>query len=116
MKIVALLPVLTLSACASWTPADSYREGAALGLLAVDYAQTMHIADNPQTFYERNPILGEHPSKGEVTAYFAGAAAAHLAIAALLPPKWREVWQYATITLEAGVVAHNVGIGIGTDF
>lgn len=116
MRAMLVLPVLTLSACASWTPADSYREGAALGLLAVDYAQTMHIADNPQAFYERNPILGEHPSKSEVTTYFAAAAAAHIAIAALLPPKWREIWQYATITLEAGVVGHNASIGIGTNF
>jgi dimethylglycine dehydrogenase len=43
--------------------------------MMADYLQTLEISRNPDKYYERNPILGNHPSQGEVTAYFVGAYA-----------------------------------------
>jgi hypothetical protein len=105
-----------LSGCANWTTHDTYREAAALSLLAVDYGQTRTIAKNPDQWYEQNPILGEHPSVAEVNRYFALAAIGHVAASATLPPKWRKVWQYVTIGVEAAAVGHNISLGIGVSW
>lgn len=91
--------------------------------MAIDYGQTLDIASNPQ-WKETNPILGEHPTRSEVTRYFAVAAVLHPTISALLPTDkclgpvcdWRKAWQWVTIGVEAGYVAHNYSLGIRTDF
>jgi hypothetical protein len=85
-------------------------------LKAIDYAQTMKIADNPDKWYERNPILGRHPSGQEVTTYFAVSYLATTAIAVALPAPYRAWWQYAVIGVSGACVANNLSIGIGFGF
>lgn len=43
----------------------------AIVLTIIDGLQTVHIARNPHRFFERNPILGRHPSVQRVLWYFA---------------------------------------------
>ena len=85
----------------------------AFGLL--DYGQTMDIKNHPG-MYERNPLLGENPSDVRIRNYFLGAAATHAAITYLLPRQYRPTWQWGTMLLEVGVVAHNYSIGLRVDF
>jgi hypothetical protein len=109
-----------------WSDADTYRELASLGLLGADWAQTRTISKhpldmNPDGTYawkaETNPLLGSHPSIGEVNNYFAASMLAHALIASQLPPEIRKWFQYGTIGLEAPVVGRNkFNFGIGMTF
>lgn len=99
-----------------WSREDSYREAVYLTVHILDWTQTLNIARNPDKWHEKNPILGRHPSVGKVNAYFATTAAIHVGLAYLLPAEWRKTFQYLSIAVEGGVVAHNYSIGIKTDF
>jgi hypothetical protein len=55
----------------------------ALALTGIDWLQTVYIARHPARFFERNPILGMHPSVRQVNAYFAFCGALALVFAAL---------------------------------
>jgi hypothetical protein len=118
MKRLFLIALL-LSGCSSpWTKADTLRQGAYLGLLAADWHQTRVIATarwmgtTTPRWKEYNPILGEHPDRDKVDRYFAACAVGHTAIAAVLPKKWRAVWQYVGIGVQGIVVVHNFDNGI----
>ena len=116
MLIKLALIALVLTGCAGWTKNDTYRHTALTALIAVDYAQTMKIAREPENFKENNPILGEHPSEQEVTLYFASAYALTTATAMLLPPEYRKWFQYIVIGGQVGVVANNFHVGLGFGF
>ncbi len=105
-----------LHAADCWDKTDIGLGITATALLMADLGQTHCIADNPQQFRERNPIMGSHPSRGKVDAYFAGSAIGLLAVAHFLPLKWRKVWLTGWIILEAGTVIANQSIGIGIRF
>lgn len=119
MSIKVLLCFLFLSGCASannWTTHDTYRHIALTGLKAVDMMQTLKIADNPDRYYERNPILGDHPSREEVLAYFGVSYLAVTTAAIFLPPEIRPYLQYAVIGVSAACVGNNLSIGLGMGF
>ena len=64
-------------------------QGVALALLAtplfVDWLQTIQIAKHPERWFERNPILGTHPSVGRVCAWFALCAGGIAALEFYVP-------------------------------
>jgi hypothetical protein len=72
---------------------DLYRELAFQALLIADWKQTRQIARAPDRYFERNPILGNHPSVGRVDTYMFAAGVLHWVIAANLSPKWRQQFQ-----------------------
>lgn len=98
-----------------WMPADTYREVTYLTFLSIDWAQTRNFIRNPRC-YEHNVLLGEHPSQDKVDAAIIATALAHIYVARLLPEEWRAPFQYVSIGIEAGSVAHNFSIGIGAKF
>ena len=116
-QLVALsLACVAYTACAAgWSTHDTEREAVFDGLLVVDTMQTHNIAHAP-TYQEENPILGPHPSNGSVNRYMAACALGHLAVSYLLPERYRPYWQYVTIGIEGGIVAHNLSIGVGVPF
>lgn len=109
--LVVLVP-MTVSAD-EWTKADTAREAAYLALHVADWGQTLDIADHPERWHETNPVLGSHPSRGEVNGWFAATALLHPVVSYLLPKPYREMWQYGTIGLELYCVGNNYSIGIG---
>jgi hypothetical protein len=119
--LVVLFPALL---CAEpWTKKQIMLEAACETLLLVDYGQTLNIAKNPNKYYERNPILGEHPSVESVSAYCLSWIVIHPLVTHFLPSKskenkWvnRENWQYVTIAVEVGAIGNNFNIGIGLRF
>lgn len=116
MKTVLLFLLLISSAQADeWTRSDTYREATYLTLHTMDWAQTRNIARNP-IYYEQNAILGKHPSVGRVDGYFALTGLAHLAVSYYLPAEYRKAFQYVTIGVEGGAVAHNFSIGVSAGF
>jgi len=115
--IITILMLFTVTVDAGdWRQEDTYRELAWTAFLVVDYGQTMNIARNPERFKEYNPILGEHPSQSSVGLYMLSAAIIHPIISYYLPPKYRRIWQYISIGIEAGAVGNNFGAGIGINF
>jgi hypothetical protein len=85
----------------------------ALGLMSVDYAQTMQIARNPNEYHEMNPILGKHPSPIKTTLYFASAAVVTYEIN---QTKYGKYHTYFMVGMESAVVAHNFKIGLKLTF
>mgnify|MGYP006863133829 FL=1 len=116
VEAVVLVAVLMMCGCAGWTRADTYRQVGVVGLSGIDWLQTRKIAQNPDRWYERNPVLGRHPSIEKVDAWFAGTIAVNTAVAMILPPGWREGWQYVSIGWEGTMVGNNMSIGLGIGF
>ena len=106
-----------------WTKKQVSMELVTEALLLADMSQTLTIAQNPDRFTERNPLLGKHPSEGMVHSYFIGWMIIHPLVAHFLPSKskehkWinRENWQYFFIGVEAAAVVNNIHVGIGFSF
>lgn len=119
-RIVALFLATMIWAgvarAADWTRTDSAFQIASSALIVADWAQTREIAKHPERWRETNLILGEHPSRGKVNAYFAACLVGNAAIAYALPAPYRRWWQIATVVVEAGYVAHNYHLGIRVSF
>lgn len=116
--LIFIIAILTATAADAdeWTNIDTALQLTYTAVHCMDWAQTRNIARNPETWHEKNPILGSHPSIDKVDAYFAATLAAHTAISYLLPDPYRNIWQSVWITVEAGQVAQNYGIGIKARF
>lgn len=118
-----LLAVLALAAGVApahagdpWSPVDRQREAAYLVLHAIDWGQTLYIADHPDTHHEQNPLLGPHPTRGRVHGYFAATALLHVGLVHVLPARWRPAVQMLSIAIEAGTVASNWRAGVRLAF
>lgn len=128
-----VLALVLLSGCASanWTQGDSIRQGAIVALQTADYLQTRTIAVEmvPESYTERpngsserfyahprwretNPMLGEHPTTGQVNIFFAAGIIGNAVISYALPPRYRAWWQAASIGLEGYYVGRNYQAGI----
>jgi len=99
-----------------WTKEEKWVAGAAVGLTIIDWGQTRHIAKNPDKYFERNGVLGDHPSKKDVDTYFAAYIALQLLIGHNLSHKWRTPFLGGVALVEAGYVVHNHIMGIRVDF
>ena len=113
--VFVMLFVLTAPASAfdKWDKPDIALATASLAVHAMDWRQTRHIAENPDKYYETNPVLGNHPSKGEVDVYFATTALAQIAIAHCLPSVYRKSWLGVMIGIGGASIYENCRIGIG---
>jgi hypothetical protein len=99
-----------------WSKTDIVFEATYLTLHLVDWGQTLDIVNRHETYHERNPILGKHPTREQVNTYFALTALAHLAIANWLDAPYRNYFQVGTIALEAVVIGNNFAIGLRVAF
>jgi hypothetical protein len=84
--------------------------------MAIDYMQTIKIADNTENYHENNPILGRYPSRTEVTTYFLTSYMIVTALAVVLPTEIRPYLQYGAIGVEAAAVGKNLSVGLGFGF
>lgn len=95
----------------NWTERDSLLQMATTTVLFLDYAQTRDIK-NHDWAYEKNPLMGRHPSDVRVRNYFIGAAVGHFAVALALPAGWKRTsWQAGWIALEVVQVIRNKKAG-----
>lgn len=114
--IVLCLALLALPAQArEWTD-EELRWGAALAVTRlVDWGQTRYIAKHPDRFREVNPLIGDHPSLGEVNRHFIVSTALMFAAAHYLP-QYRTRLLQVYVVVGAGYVVHNIGIGVRFQF
>jgi len=84
-------------------------------LLVADWSQALQIADNPARWYERNPLLGRHPSEGRVNTVASLVVVTNVG-ALLLPKTPRRIWYAAVTVVEIVAVTHNLSGGISIGF
>lgn len=84
--------------------------------IAADWGQTRYIAKHPDQYHEMNPILGDHPSTGDVNRYFIGSLALNNAVYFVLPDDWKPYYAGGVAAVQFGFVAHNHSIGIKISF
>lgn len=100
---------------AQWTEEQKILAAVSMAAMVIDYGQTRSIVGHP-TFYEQNPLLGEHPTMGRVNRHFALSALASYLIADALPSEQRTWFLRGLALVQVGVVAHNVSLGVKMDF
>lgn len=115
--IAALLLSAPLAHAENWSDADTYREATYLTLHAADWAQTRWILRHKeQGFYEANPMVGKHPHSDKLDEIAVATAFAHVYVASVLPKGFRKNFQYFSIGVKAGLIAHNFQLGIKAKF
>lgn len=114
--LTATLALSTPAVAGDWSAEDTKWQAAYIALHVADWGQTRDIAAKRDRYFEQNPVLGKHPSVKRVDSYFLATSIAHTAISYALPPDLRRRWQQITVVVQAGVVAHNYGIGLNINF
>ena len=128
--LIIILLSIALVSCSSvsykWTKADKIGQVMVLTALTADYLQTRYIATHSNEYRETNFILGNHPSEGQVNAYFAGLAAFNVGMSMVLPSgiiigndmkvKPRLMWQAATFLGHGYAVMSNYNLGVGMEW
>lgn len=103
-----------------WTKTDTELQAAVTVVTVMDWAQTLHIARNPEKFEERDPIvaaiIGKHPTTTKVNALIGSCIVANAYIAYRLPQPYRRYWQGFWIVTEGAAVTHNCRVGIEVRF
>ena len=84
-------------------------------LQGIDMLQTLEIANN-DAYYEKNKIMGKHPSEAQVVTYFIARGFAHYHTTKIIPLKYRKFWHTYNIVYNFDVIQGNHDIGIRIDF
>ena len=120
MKRYIVVAVLLVSSAANaseldwkWTKTDTALQVTWTAMHLLDWSQTRKIAIEPNRYYEQNPILGKHPSVGEVDLYMGASTMVNLAIARALPNPYRRYFQMLSIGVTGACVTMNFNIGLG---
>ena len=92
--------------CGGWTKRDTILELGSQATFFGDWRQTRAAIANPD-MSESNPMIGLKGETMSPDAYFLGVGLAHALIAAALPPRWRTVFQLATIGAETYQIVKN---------
>ena len=125
IKKVILMFVLICTPLQAGEWKDSYKEPLSetdiKGIYAfnvlqfVDMLQTLEIANN-DSYYEKNKIMGKHPSEFQVVTYFIARGLAHYQATKMIPAKYRKIWHTYNIVYNYDVIRKNHDIGIRIDF
>ena len=84
-------------------------------LQGIDMLQTLEIANN-DAYYEKNPILGKHPSETAVVTYFITRGFAHYHVTKMIPQKYRRFWHGYNVIYNYDVIRDNHELGIRINF
>lgn len=110
-------PIAAFPARVSWNRSHTALAGAFVVTLLMDAGQTRELARHGwQGFREANPVLGDHPSVGQVNTYTAIAGLTVLGAAAALPPRVRPWLLGAAIAVQALTVGSSVQNGLPIRF
>ena len=111
--LLAVLLALALAGCGGqhwqpWSAQAVVMQGIGTGLHVVDWGTTRDMVGRgyPDRMYEQNPILGKHPTMGEVDVYNVLTIMGAVVLTDYLPPSWRPWWLGGYIAVE-GYCAHN---------
>ena len=102
------------AAHAQWRPEHTALAVASTATITADWLFTVD-AVRRGNFDEMNPILGRHPSVGQLNTYNFMVVAGNLAIGRALPSRLRTLWFTAMTSFESAIVLHQVNIGLHLD-
>lgn len=66
----------------------------------IDYAQTVAMLYGSEGYYEINPILGAHPSRGTLVAFGLIGSGLFYVIGRNLPDPWKQIFVDSVLTIE----------------
>jgi hypothetical protein len=96
----------------SWTSEERAWGYAAGALLVGDWLTTRNMTQRyNEGYYERNPLLGSHPSTAQVNRHFMIS----VPLIFLVADNWesqRKNWLMGITVIEAAMVANNLRIGL----
>lgn len=117
-----ILAALLLSFCAvasatdrSWSDSQIRWAAGAAVLHAIDWGQTRDIARQPDSYHERNPILGPHPTLGDVNRHFIVFGAVTAALVHFLP-QYRDTLLKVYVGYQMVNTTRNFSIGLRLNF
>jgi hypothetical protein len=117
--IFSILLLLSLGAHAEtrpWTTEEKTWGAVAGTLLLADWSTTQNMSRRyNEGYYERNPLLGRHPSSNTINLYFL-IATPLIFLAADQVPEYRKTILQATSALELIAVGNNLRIGLHFQF
>jgi len=122
MKRLAIILLLLLPASCSgkhfqpWSGQDVVLQTAVTVTSAVDWGQTRDAAEQPDVYYESNPVIGGHPSTEEVDIYSVSSIALKALVTWFLDPEYRPWWQSFCIGISASNIMINNGNGLRINF
>jgi len=121
MHVAILIGALLISGCATFrdlAPETRAKEVVWQSLHAIDAAQTLSIARDPDCYFETfsDPAIGRHPPPAVVLAWMTGTSVLHFAITDFLTqhasPSLVRFWEGITIGSTAYWVSHNYSVGL----
>ena len=86
-----------------------------LALHLIDWGQTMNIHQDPVHYRELNPLIGTHPSRGDVNRYFIGSTVFVYTMDKYIL-KENKTFRFIAISLAAAAVVRNQTIGLKVRF
>lgn len=110
LLVTALLLMAASEAQADhWTAVDTAVQSTVLVGLAIDYAQTTRIINDPvdPAHRESNPVMGPSGNRIPPEAYFLTVAVAHTVAVSQLPQPYRRLAQGLALGVQAYSVTHN---------
>ena len=117
MKYLALLLLLSFNiSAAEWSKEDQQRQLIYTFVHVLDWAQTLEIASSSGAFFEKNKILGKHPTRTKVNIYMSLTLAGHWAIAKNINKKHRRSFQLTSIGVIFLTVLRNQYLGLTIRF
>ncbi len=117
-KLILALLLVSSSVFAQpreWTTEEKTWAAAWLAVRAADWAQTREIARNPDRYWEVNPLIGRHPTLGQVNRFFVVSTALGLAAGHYLPEYRKSMYQF-WFAIEGAAVLHNLRVGVNIRF
>ena len=114
--IILMLLSITPAFAGSWDKQNTKLHIPLTALFIADMQQTLQTAREPERYHENNPILGKHPSEGEVYTYFVGTYVLITALTYVMPLKWSRRLQIGVIAVEGVAVLGNLSIGLRVGF
>ena len=117
--IFSILLLLSLGAHAEtreWTTEEKAWGAVAGTLLLADWSTTQNMSRRyNEGYYERNPLLGRHPSSNTINLYFL-IATPLIFLAADQVPEYRKTILQSVSVLELIAVGNNLRIGLHFQF
>jgi len=95
------------------------RAAVACSLMVADAISTRDLLLNPPPgvrTYETNPYRGRNPSLEELLGYAVAECGLHIGIAAILPPRFREPFQWLSIGFSGAMVLNNLRLAKRINF
>jgi len=104
MKHITLILLIILSGC-SWSKSEIRWGIETCVATGADIYTTTQMLNNPDN-YERNPIMGRHPSNTKVITYMVSSQILALTVAHFVP-KWRKWILGSKTVVNFGAAIHN---------